>query len=117
MPTGMPAGAAVAGNQYRMLVEVGSDGRVVRVACTAREAPEDGVPPLACESPTGPLRSRASTLFAYRLNSKPGFEKVGFFQPELTGAATPMVLSPDGRLLAATDRKNRLRIVDPSQAR
>ena len=112
MPTGMPAGAAVAGNRYRMLVEVGTDGRVVRVACTAREAPEDGVPPLDCESPTGPLRSRASTLFAYRLDSKPGFEKVDFFQPELTGAATPMVLSPDGRLLAATDRKNRLWVVD-----
>lgn len=112
MPTGMPAGAAVAGNQYRMLVEFGPDARVTEVACSAREAPDNGVPRLDCETPTEPLRSRASTLFAYHLQSKPGLEKVDFHQAELTGAVTSMVLSPDGRQMAATDNKNRLWVFD-----
>lgn len=112
LPTGMPGGAAVAGNRYRMLVEVGRDGKVSRVTCTVREAPEDGSPPLQCELPTEPIRSRARPLFSYRLDSRPGFANIRFNQSEGTGAATSMVLSPDGRLLAATDEKNRIWIVD-----
>jgi WD40 repeat protein len=112
MPTGMPAGAAVAGNRYRMLVEIGPEERVSRVACTAREAPEDGLPPLDCETPIEPLRSRARMLFAYHLDGKPEFQKIKFNQSGGTGASTPMVLSADGRLLATTDSKNRLWVLD-----
>ncbi len=112
MPLGMPAGATVAGNRYRMLVEVGTDGRVERVECTARAAPEPGTPPLGCETPIEPLRAKATPLFAYQLNGRPELDDARFHHTELTGASTPMVLSPDGRLLAATDVKNRLWVVD-----
>ena len=111
-PSGMPAGATVAGNRYRMLVEVDPEGRVERVECTARAAPEDGAPPLGCETPIEPLRAKAAPLFAYQLNGKPEFDDARFYQTELSGASTPMVLSPDGRLLAATDAKNRLWVID-----
>jgi hypothetical protein len=112
MPTGMPAGAAVAGNRYRMLVEIGRNGKVSRVTCTVREAPGEGSPALECELPTESIRSRARPLFSYRLDSRPGFEKTRFNQTEGTGAATAMVLSPDGRHLAATDAKNGVWIVN-----
>lgn len=111
-PLGMPAGATVAGNRYRMLVEVDPEGRVERVECTARAAPEDGAPPLGCETPIEPLRANATPLIAYQLNGKPAFDDARFYQTELSGASTPMVLSPDGRLLAATDAKNRLYVID-----
>ena len=111
-PTGMPAGASVAGNRYRMLVEVGTNDRVERVECTQRSAPEADEPALGCESPIEPLRANATPLFAYQLNGKPEFDDARFFHTELSGASTPMVLSPDGRLLAATDIKNRLWVVD-----
>ncbi len=112
MPMGMPVGAAVAGNQYRMLVQVGPEGRIGHVACTAREAPEDGVPSLECETPIEPLRANARKLFTYQLDRNPELVKIKFFQSQATGASTAMVLSPTGRLLAATDSKNRLWVVD-----
>lgn len=112
MPTGMPAGAAVAGNRYRMLVEIDSEGRVARVACTSREPPADDVPRLECETAIAPLRDRARALFTYRVDDNPVFEGVSFNQSGGTGASTPMVLNADGRLLATTDSKNRLWVLD-----
>jgi hypothetical protein len=111
-PTGFPVGAPVAGNRYRMLVEVGPDGRVGRVDCTAREEPDEGSHPLECETPTNRVRSKAVPLFAYRLNAMPQLEEASFKHPEGSGAPTTMVLSPDGRRLAATDAKNRLWVVE-----
>ena len=112
IPLGMPAGAVVAGNRYRMLVRFDSNGRVQQISCTEREVSTEQAPDLGCELPIGPLRARARQLFAYRLDSRPGFEKLSFNQSEGTGASTPMALSADGRLLAATDAKNRLWVLD-----
>jgi hypothetical protein len=112
MPTGMPVGAAVAGNRYRMLVAFDAEGRVQRISCTSREAPADDDPVLECETQLGPLRERARPLFSYRLDDNLAFEKASFNQSGGTGASTPMILSADGRLLATTDSKNRLWILD-----
>jgi len=111
-PMGMPVGAPVVGNRYRMLVEFGLDGRVVRVECTARDVPDDAQTRLDCETPVEPLRAGARALFGYRLDGRPGFEDIAFSQTEGGGASTSIVLSSDGRLLAATDGKNRLWIID-----
>lgn len=111
-PMGVPVGVPVVGNRYRMLVEFGLDERVVRVECTAREVPDDAQIRLDCETPVEPLRAGARALFGYRLDGRSGFEDIAFSQTEGGGASTAMVLSSDGRLLAATDGKNRLWIID-----
>jgi WD40 repeat protein len=115
MPTGIPAGILTDGSTYRLLIGMDRRGTVTTVRCSATELTDHEIAALPCAAQVGNLRTGVRRLFEYDIRQIAGLEDASFSHGGGNGATADQVLSPDGRLLAATDVLNRVWIIDLDQ--
>lgn len=110
-PTGLPGAAVVAGHRFRMRVVLDDSQTVSSVDCSAEKMDSRQLVEFGCLDPAE-LARRVGQGDWRELTDINELAEVRFWHPEMNGSNTHMVLSPDGRILAASDVENRTWLID-----